>query len=845
MAEPPGVLALMEAVRPVTDVVSPGPTAAGGLLVGVSDLEGLGELREPPRNIASRTRTERLRRFEHGDLVLSAGRTEQPKVWLADRDGFCTRSLTVLRPTGRLDPRHLLWALRALYTDRAGSRVDLRRERVELPRAVGDPRVAVDVLDQINAAMKLRRRTLASIEHLGPALFHDRFGDPLDRSGVWPVRELGELIEKIETGWSPKCIDRPARDGDWGVIKVSAVSSGRFRAHENKTLPVAVEPRRQLALKAGDLLIVRSNTRALVGTTAVVPEDHPQLLLSDKVWRLRLSEGLDTRFMKTTLSYPSVRERLSRIATGNIASMQNLTQHKLRELSVVLPPHDTQTEHVVDLALLNRVESAHQRQVALLERLLRVVLAKLLFGRRHRRPGADSDRARALSRAFDPAAVDLADARGGRRRVDDARARPATATPNGPTVGRRPDATGTRSPDGRRCGDALRGRELATLGKGAPLRSGRTLVRIRRLRLVGFRGLHDVSIHCREPMLDYRGVDVRFLVGRNGSGKSTALEALALIFSHLAVGAHPGFDFELEYELHGAQVRLTTLSAAEEPLGEIHALRRAPGEEDYRSVPLGSSNTVLLPDRVVGYSTGPTSGMGDALFQSIQRLEEEIRIEEGEDEDELEPSGAARRQREAFMADPQTLFLDTGSSTLPALAALAAHSRDELVSDVLAAVELHPERPLLSFSLSIASDWDALLPKYEHDQLRAFLELAELGGMVTRVEHADDGGSHLLAAFDLGSSFVEEKLPKLMGTPLRFLETLVSWSRRGVLQRARLVLRKLDLDEPITDADLSDGELFYLSRYALLRLASKTRREPAPARRARDALQRQLEDRTR
>jgi predicted ATPase len=345
-------------------------------------------------------------------------------------------------------------------------------------------------------------------------------------------------------------------------------------------------------------------------------------------------------------------------------------------------------------------------------------------------------------------------------------------------------------------------------------------VRLHRLRLVGFRALDDVSIRCREPMLDYHGVDVRFLVGRNGSGKSTALEALALIFSHLAVGAHPGFDFELEYELHGADVRLATLSAAGESLPEIQAQLRAPGEDDYRSVPLGSSNTVLLPDRVIGYSTGPTSGMGDALFQAIRRLEEEVRIEEGEDDEEMEPSEAARRQREVFMADPQTLFLDGDSSTLPALAALTAHHREELVADVLAAVELHPKRPLLSFSLSIASDWDALLPQYEQDRLRAFLELAR---KVTRVEHADDGGSHLVAAFDLEADLVEESLPKLMGTPLRFLETLVSWSRRGVLQRVRLVLRKMDFDEPITDADLSDGELFYLSRYALLRLASETR----------------------
>jgi type I restriction enzyme S subunit len=377
MAEPSESTALMAAVRQVTDFVSAkSPAAAGGLLVGVADLEGLGELREPARRNPSRTRTERLSHFERGDLLLSVGRAEQPKVWLADRDGFCTSSLTVLRPTGKHDPRQLLWSLRALCVSRAGSRIDPRRERVELPQAVGDPRVAVDVLDQIDAAMRLRRQTLVSVERLGPALFHDRLGDPLDRiGGRWPLCKLGGLIEKIEPGWSPKCIDHPASDDDWGVIKVSAVSSGRFRAQENKTLPMAVKPREQLALKAGDLLMVRSNTRALVGATAVVPEDYPRLLLSDKVWRLRLHDDLDARFMKATLSYPSVRQRLSAIATGNIASMQNLTQHKLSELSVMLPPADLQAEHVVDLALLDRVEDAHRRQLGLLEQLLRVVLA--------------------------------------------------------------------------------------------------------------------------------------------------------------------------------------------------------------------------------------------------------------------------------------------------------------------------------------------------------------------------------------------------------------------------------------------------------------------------------------
>ncbi len=343
-------------------------------------------------------------------------------------------------------------------------------------------------------------------------------------------------------------------------------------------------------------------------------------------------------------------------------------------------------------------------------------------------------------------------------------------------------------------------------------------MRLHRLRLIGFRGLDDVTIRFPDPVLDYKGIDVRFFVGRNGSGKSTALEALALIFSHLAAGAHPGFDFQLDYDLRGAEVRLTTLSADGAPRHTIEASRREPQDDHHRLVPLGSSNASLLPDRIVGYSTGPTSGMGEALFEAIQRLEEEIRIEE-DDDDDLELSETIRRHRESFLANPQTLFLDATSSALPVLAALVSHHRDELLGRVFEPVGLDPRRPLLSFSLQIASEWDALLPEYQHEEFRALLGLA---AVVTRVEHVDDGGSHLIAAFDVDEAFVNKHLPGLVGTPLTFLETLITWSRRRVLQRVRLVMRKQDIGEPITDNDLSDGELFYLSRYALLLLASET-----------------------
>ncbi|MDT8854994.1 hypothetical protein RNZ50_08170 [Paracoccaceae bacterium Fryx2] len=75
---------------------------------------------------------------------------------------------------------------------------------------------------------------------------------------LWPTVRLGDVIADLENGWSPQCLDRPAEPGEWGVLKVSAVSTGSYRMGENKALPVPLKPRPKLEVRAGDVLITRA-----------------------------------------------------------------------------------------------------------------------------------------------------------------------------------------------------------------------------------------------------------------------------------------------------------------------------------------------------------------------------------------------------------------------------------------------------------------------------------------------------------------------------------------------------------------------------------------------------------
>lgn len=373
MVERPDSVPLAQAVDLVSEIVPAEEAEPGALLILAADLDYLGELTDPRPQVPDvHASIGRVARFKRGDLLVLATRSAEPKVWLADNPGYCKTSATVLRPSGLLDARYLLWWLRARCATRGTRRLDLRRERIELPARDGEAPSTVLALETLYTIVRLRRETLALVRRLGLALFEQRVGDPLREHG--PTVALGDAITRLEAGWSPKCADRPARAGEWGVIKVSAVSSGRFDAGENKALPPGTPPRAELGLRAGDLLMVRSNAASRVGVTAVVPEDHPRLLLADKVWRVHLAEGLEPRFFDSLLSHPAVRERVSRMATGTITSMQNLTKEKVLAMRVALPASSARAKHVADRVLLDAAERAQLAQAAQLQRLLRLTL---------------------------------------------------------------------------------------------------------------------------------------------------------------------------------------------------------------------------------------------------------------------------------------------------------------------------------------------------------------------------------------------------------------------------------------------------------------------------------------
>ncbi|MBC7369465.1 MAG: hypothetical protein H7343_22075 [Undibacterium sp.] len=146
---------------------------------------------------------------------------------------------------------------------------------------------------------------------------------------------LSRYVTYLENGWSPLCERRPATDDEWGVLKLSAVTSGTFKEEQNKALPSALEPMPKFEIKSGDFLMSRANTRELVGACTWVRATRPQLMLCDKLFRFQWSnEPSDPRFIEHVLRAPVLRQQIEAACGGTSSTMKNISKPAVLALRV-------------------------------------------------------------------------------------------------------------------------------------------------------------------------------------------------------------------------------------------------------------------------------------------------------------------------------------------------------------------------------------------------------------------------------------------------------------------------------------------------------------------------------
>jgi type I restriction enzyme S subunit len=176
---------------------------------------------------------------------------------------------------------------------------------------------------------------------------------PMKESGVewlgqipahWEVLRIKHLISSLESGVSVNAADIPANKDEYGVLKTSCVYTREFRVSENKTVVKDEYERVKCPVRKGEIIISRMNTPELVGASAIVNVEAPNIFLPDRLWQTVFKNHYEhnTKFISYFMMVKGFRNQISLAAEGASSSMQNIAKEDYLSINIALPPKPEQ-----------------------------------------------------------------------------------------------------------------------------------------------------------------------------------------------------------------------------------------------------------------------------------------------------------------------------------------------------------------------------------------------------------------------------------------------------------------------------------------------------------------------
>lgn len=293
------------------------------------------------------------------------------------------------------DETRLLPGFLALSLRTSATRQQIRRTmrgssgQFQMPqssvRALRIPNFPLDEQRRIVAAHAAFERRIAGLERVREKVrvaARATLASLLERSAYAETVVLKDALRRLETGWSPVCEPRLPAEDEWGVLKLSAVTSGSYEAAEAKALPGQILPQSRFEVKRGDVLMSRANgVKSLVGVVCTVGETRSRLLLPDLVFRLLADpDVLDQKFLGLMLSSEAVRRQIDDVMRGS-SGQYKISKTDVQNLRVPCLALDEQRRVVVAQRVFEQRIEKITAQIDKLRTVQQAVVEDLLGGR--------------------------------------------------------------------------------------------------------------------------------------------------------------------------------------------------------------------------------------------------------------------------------------------------------------------------------------------------------------------------------------------------------------------------------------------------------------------------------
>ncbi|MFJ4392866.1 restriction endonuclease subunit S [Pseudomonas soli] len=213
-------------------------------------------------------------------------------------------------------------------------------ELIPLPPLSEQKRIAA-ILDKADAIRHKRQQAIQLADDFLHAVFEDMFGDPVNNPKGFPIGTIRDLVATADYGTSAKASEAY---GEYPILRMGNVTyQGRIDLKDLKYIDLEGRDQSKYLARKGDLLFNRTNSKELVGKTAVYDMDDP-VAIAGYLIRVRPNERGNSYYISGYLNSTHGKATLKSVCKS-IIGMANINAQEMQNIPIMLPPAEMQRRY--------------------------------------------------------------------------------------------------------------------------------------------------------------------------------------------------------------------------------------------------------------------------------------------------------------------------------------------------------------------------------------------------------------------------------------------------------------------------------------------------------------------
>ena len=221
-------------------------------------------------------------------------------------------------------------------TFKAVNKSTLSETEIPLP-PLDEQRHIAATLDKVTDLISKRRQQLDKLDELVKARFVEMFGDPATNPMGWERGTIRDVVTEVKYGTSKPAVE----GGTYKYLRMGNITyDGHLDLTDLKYIDIPDSELDKCAVKKGDVLFNRTNSKELVGKTCVYNLDET-MVIAGYIIRVRVNNRVLPEYLSAVLNSSYGKKTLAEMCKA-IVGQANINAQELQNIQILIPPIELQ-----------------------------------------------------------------------------------------------------------------------------------------------------------------------------------------------------------------------------------------------------------------------------------------------------------------------------------------------------------------------------------------------------------------------------------------------------------------------------------------------------------------------